>query len=155
MSDRICLLNDGGIEQIGTPHDLYFEPATIFAAGFIGESCIIDVKVDEDRRVFLPDGAELKSRGKRPDGRGAARLIVRPESLRVLAQEETADNELVAHVALVVLSGAMTRVHASLACGTQVAAALPSRFGGTRFAAGDASKTGCVKASATVLDGSR
>src|SRR3546814_11655129 len=80
MSDRICLLNDGGIEQIGTPHDLYFEPATIFAAGFIGESCIIDVKVDEDRRVFLPGGAELKSRGKRPDGRGAARLIVRPES---------------------------------------------------------------------------
>src|SRR3546814_10477455 len=63
------------------------------------------VKVDEDRRVFLPGGAELKSRGKRPDGRGAARLIVRPESLRVLAQGETADNELVAHVDLVVLTG--------------------------------------------------
>src|SRR3546814_15067962 len=93
MSDRICLLNDGGIEQIGTPHDLYFEPAKIFAAGVIGESCIIEVKVDEDRRVFLPGGAELKSRGKRPEGRGAGRCIVGPERLRGKAHGEKEDQE--------------------------------------------------------------
>src|SRR3546814_19256787 len=64
MSDRICLLNDGGIEQIGTPHDLYFEPAPIFAPGFIGECCIIDVQVDDDRRWLLPGRAENMAEGR-------------------------------------------------------------------------------------------
>lgn len=36
MSDRICLLNEGKIEQLGTPIDVYTDPKTKFAAGFIG-----------------------------------------------------------------------------------------------------------------------
>src|SRR3546814_11170286 len=115
----------------------------------------MDVKVEEDRRGVLADGAERKSGGRWPDGGGAGRRIGRPESLRVLAQGDTADNELVAHVDRVVLTGARTRVHASLACGTQVAAALPSRFGGTRFEAGDAIRFGFDKDAAIVLDAGR
>ena len=38
MSDRICLMRDGHIEQIGTPDELYFQPRTRFAAEFLGES---------------------------------------------------------------------------------------------------------------------
>ena len=38
MSDRVCLMNEGRIEQIGSPSDLYFRPESIFAADFLGES---------------------------------------------------------------------------------------------------------------------
>ena len=37
MADRIVVMKDGYIQQVGTPHDLYFDPANVFVAGFIGE----------------------------------------------------------------------------------------------------------------------
>ena len=37
MSDRVCLMNNSQIEQIGSPADLYFRPRSVFAADFIGE----------------------------------------------------------------------------------------------------------------------
>jgi multiple sugar transport system ATP-binding protein len=37
MADRIVVMKDGYIQQVGTPHDLYFNPANLFVAGFIGE----------------------------------------------------------------------------------------------------------------------
>ena len=45
MSDRICLMNEGRIEQIGSPADLYFQPNSIFAADFLGESNLFAGKV--------------------------------------------------------------------------------------------------------------
>lgn len=45
MSDRIVVMNNGVIEQIGTPLDLYFSPKTIFVGGFIGENNLISMKV--------------------------------------------------------------------------------------------------------------
>jgi putative spermidine/putrescine transport system ATP-binding protein len=45
LSDRICLMNNARIEQIGTPDELYFRPKTIFAADFIGESNIFAARV--------------------------------------------------------------------------------------------------------------
>ncbi|ODA19222.1 spermidine/putrescine ABC transporter ATP-binding protein, partial [Achromobacter xylosoxidans] len=41
MSDRICLMNGGAIEQLGTPADLYFRPRTLFVADFLGESNLL------------------------------------------------------------------------------------------------------------------
>ena len=37
MADRIVVMKDGYVQQVGTPHDLYFHPANVFVAGFIGE----------------------------------------------------------------------------------------------------------------------
>ena len=37
MADRIVVMKDGYVQQVGTPHDLYFDPANVFVAGFIGE----------------------------------------------------------------------------------------------------------------------
>src|SRR5205814_5907160 len=41
MSDRVCLLNNSRIDQIGSPADLYFRPRSVFAADFIGESNLL------------------------------------------------------------------------------------------------------------------
>src|SRR5258707_4379987 len=49
LSDRICLMNQARIEQVGTPVDLYDRPATRFAAGFIGHSNLLEGAVDHER----------------------------------------------------------------------------------------------------------
>ena len=38
MSDRIAVMNQGNVEQIGAPTDIYDRPATVFVAGFIGQA---------------------------------------------------------------------------------------------------------------------
>ena len=45
MSDRICLMNAGRIEQLGTPGDLYFRPRSLFVADFLGESNLLPAEV--------------------------------------------------------------------------------------------------------------
>jgi putative spermidine/putrescine transport system ATP-binding protein len=62
MSDRLAVMTNGQIEQIGTPVDVYERPATEFVAGFIGIS-----------NVLLRDGV---------------RFVVRPEKIRMLAEGE-------------------------------------------------------------------
>src|SRR3569832_656521 len=61
MSDRICLMNGGRIEQLGTPSDLYFRPRTLFVADFIGESNLLGGQVTSANgaqvEVTLGDGA--------------------------------------------------------------------------------------------------
>jgi putative spermidine/putrescine transport system ATP-binding protein len=61
MSDRICLMNGGRIEQLGTPSDLYFRPRTLFVADFIGESNLLRGSVSAANgsavEVTLGDGA--------------------------------------------------------------------------------------------------
>ncbi len=51
MSDTIVVMNQGYIQQIGTPEDIYNEPANAFVADFIGESNIIDGRMLQDRLV--------------------------------------------------------------------------------------------------------
>ena len=59
MSDRVVVMKDGSIQQIGTPQDIYNEPTNAFVADFIGESNIIDGIMHED---FLVEFAGQKIR---------------------------------------------------------------------------------------------
>jgi spermidine/putrescine transport system ATP-binding protein len=62
MSDRIAVMNDGIIEQLGTPREIYEHPATRFVAGFIGTSNLLGGEVTE-----VSGGGAVISYG--PDGR--------------------------------------------------------------------------------------
>ena len=53
MSDRVVVMKDGEIQQIGTPQDIYNEPKNAFVADFIGESNIIDGVMYEDFEVVF------------------------------------------------------------------------------------------------------
>jgi len=53
MSDTIVVMKSGTIQQIGSPQDIYNEPANAFVADFIGESNIFDACMQEDRKVLL------------------------------------------------------------------------------------------------------
>ena len=68
MADRIVVMHDGIVEQIGTPLELYDRPANLFVAGFIGSPAMnmLDGNVEKDR--FVTDGASI------PDADGNARF---------------------------------------------------------------------------------
>ncbi|MDQ2762457.1 MAG: ABC transporter ATP-binding protein [Pseudomonadota bacterium] len=121
MSDRICLMNNGRIEQIGTPQDLYFRPRTIFAADFLGESNILDgtvTAVDDLVTVRGPADLSIRARSDVVLRVGEpVKLVIRPESLRLLEPGELSDN--VAHGTLrdVVFVGGVSRSFVTLAGG--------------------------------------
>ncbi len=66
MSDRIAIFNEGRIEQIGTPEDVYERPANRFVAGFVGVSNLLE----RDGRQFTvrPEKVRLIDKGKGVDG---------------------------------------------------------------------------------------
>jgi putative spermidine/putrescine transport system ATP-binding protein len=64
MSDRIAVMRDGRIEQIGTPTDIYERPATRFVAGFIGTANLIEGA--EGVTVIRPERLRLSKAGQAP-----------------------------------------------------------------------------------------
>ncbi|RST07774.1 ABC transporter ATP-binding protein [Streptomyces sp. WAC07149] len=81
MSDRIAVMNDGRVEQCGTPEDVYERPATTFTASFMGTSNLVPGTY-RDGRVTLDDGPELPvgHRASVPDG-SRVNLSIRPEKI--------------------------------------------------------------------------
>ena len=129
MSDRVCLMNDARIEQIGSPADLYFRPRSLFAADFIGESNLLDAEVEsiEGSEVRLRCGPGIRLRARLDEGhsvqpREAVKIMIRPEMLTVLHDGATADNMLDAHLTDVIIVGGVTKTFARLADGTLVTA---------------------------------
>jgi multiple sugar transport system ATP-binding protein len=89
MADRIVVLNEGRIEQIGPPLDLYERPSNLFVAGFIGsprmnfiETSIVGIGPD-GVRVRLPDGGEmgLPMLGVDKEAGASVTLGIRPEHI--------------------------------------------------------------------------
>ncbi len=78
MADRIAVMNDGRLEQLGTPEEIYRQPATRFVADFIGDSNFFAATVDGSV-AQLADGARMPCRS----GSGPASVMVRPEAIRL------------------------------------------------------------------------
>jgi len=93
MSDRIAVMNDGRVEQIGPPEEIYHSPASVFVANFIGVANLlpgvvtraggdrVTVRVAGDGEVILLAGAEPREPG------AAATVMVRPERMRLTASD--------------------------------------------------------------------
>ncbi len=150
MSDRICLVNKGRLEQIGAPADLYFTPQTLFAANFIGESNLLDVEALGADTVSR-HGATLRCRTPLPIAGRRATLVVRPESLRLLGPDEAAENVIDAVVEDAVLTGPLTRITARDGRGDMLVAVAPSRSGGLALAQGTTVRLGFDARSAVAL----
>jgi spermidine/putrescine transport system ATP-binding protein len=81
MADRIAVMSDGRIEQLGTPTEIYKHPASRFVADFIGDSNFFAATVTGDVAT-LADGTSMPCL---PGRSGPATLMVRPESIRLEA----------------------------------------------------------------------
>ncbi|MGH2998421.1 MAG: ABC transporter ATP-binding protein, partial [Gaiellaceae bacterium] len=84
MADRIVIMNGGRVEQLGTPSELYEQPATAFVAGFLGASNLLPGTVVAEDRVRLVDGTEAQVPRAVLAGRtGGVQIGVRPEKIRL------------------------------------------------------------------------
>ncbi|WP_247990706.1 ABC transporter ATP-binding protein [Bradyrhizobium sp. 186] len=89
LADRICLMNDGRIEQLGRPEDIYERPANTFVADFIGASNLIYGTVAAGGRIETADGVlPLPDGCSAPMGEQAA-LVVRPEKLLLCKNDDS------------------------------------------------------------------
>ena len=87
MSDKIVVMNAGEIEQIGTPLEIYNEPANAYVARFIGESNIVDGVMLEDRKVrFDEKNFECVDFGFRKEE--PVDVLIRPEDLEVVKPKD-------------------------------------------------------------------
>jgi iron(III) transport system ATP-binding protein len=100
MSDRIAVFNFGVCHQVGTPSEIYNEPANDFVASFIGEINLLPVKVDgvDENRVSVSAGENqfvvhnTPFNFNREHGDGSLALSIRPESIKILGENTDRPN---------------------------------------------------------------
>jgi putative spermidine/putrescine transport system ATP-binding protein len=115
LSDRICLMNDGYIEQLGTPEDIYERPANTFVADFIGASNLIFGTITAEGRMESAEGLlPLPGNSSARTGQHVA-LVVRPEKLLLC---DNGDGMLSGRVEESIYAGAETRLLVRLPGGT-------------------------------------
>ena len=92
MSDRIILINKGVVQQIGTPEEIYRNPANPFVANFVG-------RVNFIKGISKDGYVEISNTGKKlaydGDKKGNVIIAIRPEALRIDEEDGTIDAKLV------------------------------------------------------------
>jgi len=93
VSDRVAVMNEGKVEQIGTPFEIYESPQTHFIANFIGETNLITGKVTEitDKNHVKVEFADLGSlivyKDKPLNAGDTVKVTIRPEKIRISAEK--------------------------------------------------------------------
>jgi len=87
MSDTVVVMNEGKIQHIGTPQDIYNEPVNAFVADFIGESNIIDGVMLDDFKVKI-EGVTLQCLDKGFKANEEVDVVIRPEDVDIVPAEK-------------------------------------------------------------------
>ena len=106
MSDRLAVMDEGRLVQVGTPREVYEEPIDGSVADFLGVANLLDVEHLGGGRIQV-GGRVLRATGDGPVGR--CRVVIRPERVRLVEGEP--DNGLPVVVERRVFTGATTQVH--------------------------------------------
>jgi len=159
MSDRIAVMRDGRIEQIGTPRELYERPASEFVASFIGESNFLMGRLErrdghaylvtEDGwRVAIPDAEDL------PAGEQVT-VALRPE--RIVLGERRGENHAEATIEEIIYVGEATKFRVRLLGDRLLTVKQPSRLETMRWQRGTGppqlASRGCGPPTGTTLRG--
>jgi len=119
MSDQIAVMNKGKFEQVGTPHQLYYQPETAFVAGFVGDSNRWQGNIESQDgtavRVSTNDGLSFKAKvsaDKTVNAGNSVEIFVRPEAINVsrTAPSEQTDNQLICKVETILFDGAKSQI---------------------------------------------
>jgi putative spermidine/putrescine transport system ATP-binding protein len=124
MADRLVVMSEGTVRQVGSQHDLYECPADPFVAGFIGRSNLILGAIIAPGQFETRSGLRLKCRSA---GLGPAVISIRPEQMTLGAAAAGLDNSLTGTVQLVSYLGASVDVHISLSTGDRILLSLSNR----------------------------
>ena len=92
MSDRIGVMHEGKLLQIGTPEDIYERPTTRFVADFIGRSNFLEATVASENELVLSNGDRLQLQSDYETGESVA-VTVRPERLTIEKKGQDSTNQ--------------------------------------------------------------
>ncbi len=139
LSDRVCVLEHGRIQQVGTPEAIYHAPANGFVAGFIGRSNRLRGRVEAadatGSSLRLDDGTTLRSADSREAVGSVVDIIIRHDAVR-LAPEAPGVAGWPGQVTLRSFSGARVQLVIRLDAGTELVAEQASALAGTNSAVG-------------------
>lgn len=97
LADRVCVMNDGIVEQIGPPEDIYYHPKNRFVADFLGDSNIFSANITEDnanKTSLRPDGAGVDLITELPsDASSEGDVFFRPEHVQIADEFPGMDGE--------------------------------------------------------------
>jgi len=135
MADRLVVMNDGAVRQVGTQQDLYERPVDRFVAGFVGRSTFIEGEIEAPGRFRSAGGLALACK----DGTaGPATLALRPERLVIDAVPLAGvDNSHPGVVEFVSYLGPVIDMHVRISTDERVVAQVPNRAGGLVPKVGD------------------
>ena len=95
MSDRIGVMRDGGLAQIGTPHEIYSSPINRFVSEFMGEVNSIAVTLGEDGQLWCESlGAVITPPSRLDPSFKQGTLMIRPENMRLVNAEESGNTNV-------------------------------------------------------------
>ena len=160
MSDRIAVFNDGEIQQLATPLELYERPENAFVAQFIGENNRLRGEVaeragDANCRVRLDDGSVVDALPVRVQGVGGrTTLSLRPERVRLNPAAGSLANIFPGKVEELIYLGDHTRVRASVCGENEFIVKVANADGVPPVAAGDAITVGWKTEDCRALDAS-
>jgi spermidine/putrescine transport system ATP-binding protein len=153
MSDRIAVMNNGRVEQIGSSEEIYSRPVTRFVATFIGDTNLLDsafVGVDGADIIVDWQGLRLRVAGSERQPRNSVAISVRPENIRLggPAGATGDDNTFAARITRATFTGSFLRYDLVLPNSQRLTAQAPN-VSGRRWSEGDAvlvhwSKDSCV-----------
>ena len=131
MSDRLAVMAGGRIEQVGSPAELYEEPATTYVAGFLGVANLMAAMAgghDGGGRCRLRLGDfELEASGGDTAATGDVRVVIRPERVRLEPYGTTGPNRLPGMVERLVYQGPATQLVVRLANGEPLQALIQNQ----------------------------
>ena len=137
MSDRLAVMSNGRIEQIGRPVEVYEEPSNAYVADFLGVSNLMPALGDGGGRVRLGD-FQLMAAGGDFDARGRIRIVIRPERVHLEEHGAPGDNRIPGMVERVLYVGSTIQVIVHLAHGETLQAWVQNRGGDPPFQQGTA-----------------
>ena len=141
MSDRLAVMNHGRIAQLGTPEDVYNEPADAYVADFLGVSNLMDARVEAGGnghgpcRLRLGDFT-LEAQAGQLDATGAVKLAIRPERIHLRPYETGGVNCLPGMVERLVFLGSTTHIYVRLATGSSLQALVRNEGGAVPYSQG-------------------
>jgi len=131
MSDRVAVMNEGCIEQLGTPKNVYEEPANLYVAEFIGETNIFNTEilgVYDNKLMVEIEGKRFAFNNKKDfEEKQQIHVIIRPEDITVWGENEITSEEsknmLPGDVEQVIYKGSTVDLIVRLPSGKKIAAA--------------------------------
>lgn len=157
MSDRVAVFDDGRIQQLAPPDDLYERPENAFVAAFIGENNTLRGKVtgiDGDIcHVKLKDGSLVKSLRVNVEGDGVdTTLSLRPERVTISPADGSADNIFAAEVKELIYLGDHIRVRMDVCGNDEFIVKIPNATGNRRLTVGEKLNIGWAYQDCRALD---